>query len=740
MSVRTEPQPKPRPNAPRGASLRRGAQGTDLPPRRGRASLRRRLFWTLFVAASAAAGTWGVLAGPGYREWRYSRMLLPALMKEPGDRMKDPVRLYYLGRRLNDEQRFGEADPLLRQAVELDGDSARIRDEWARALLGSGMPSIAYGELRQFVDSHPNSADAHFLVGRFYVTQHSMERAREALERSLSLQKDRAEAWAYLAGARDELRDLEGALSAARRAVALRPSDSGYRLMLADFLTRTSRTQEAGKEYARAVELAPESGLAHRAYAEWLLSSHGDAARAEAEARQALAHDPKDARAYLLAGRARALQGNPKGALGELEQAAALDPHDPAAPLEISQAYHRLGDAPRAEKWRRTYAARQQLAESIRVLGAEINAHPKDPKLHRRMARLLARRGDVDGCLRQHASALRATLDATRTLIAAAEDLSAEGHAAEALPLARRAVSLANANPAAHEALGNAFLGVGQFHLAGRHYNKAAGWIPQRTPILRARMQRYMAKRAANPPPAERLFRRAQRLEHQMVGPKRVTPEVDELARKAVELEPHNPIYLNYLLKLQMAQRESAEALETADRLLELVPEDARTHANRAVLILEQPPAKQDLEAVEADLKAAAGDRPVAGTYHYARGLLALQRKDAAGAVREFRRTLEVDPETDVTYYKLFLAERLAGNEKAAERAMAAFKERQEQKRQQAAVLGDIAQHPNDPELYRRAVSVFRRYGLLAQADAIQAEATRRFGARGAGARTAASR
>jgi tetratricopeptide (TPR) repeat protein len=470
--------------------------------------------------------------------------------------------------------------------------------------------------------------------------------------------------------------------------------------------------------------------VTRRAYAAWLLDTGGDARLAAAEAARAVELDPTDAKAHLVRGRAQLQLGLEQHALTHFRKAANLDREDPAAALALKQLYHRMGKPREAEEWSRRYLARQQSAEEIRELDQEINARPTDRSLHRRMARLLARKGDVAGCLRHHAAALRSAADAPPTLIAAANDLSAEGYAGEALPLARRAVSLADANPAAHEAIGNAFLGLGQWHLAGRHYNKAAGWLPERTPELKERLRRFLEKRAANPPPAELAYRKAVALEGQMVGPKRVTEETETLAKRAVELEPTDPVYLNYLLKVQMAQRKSVEALATVDRLLELVPDDARAHALRAVLLIEQATAEPDLKTIEADIKAAASNATVAATRHYAEGLLALHRKDAAAAVRALRRTVELDPHTDVTYYKLFQAERLAGNTAAAERALAEFNRREERKRLQTAVLGDIAREPHNPTRYHRAIRVFEQHGLRPQAAAIRAEAERRFKSR----------
>ena len=93
-----------------------------------------------------------------YREWRFSRQRLSTLEREWARSQTDPIFLYYFGLRLNREGRYTQADPVLRQAVGFDPESPRLRDEWAKALLGSGLATAAFAELWQFVGSHPVAA------------------------------------------------------------------------------------------------------------------------------------------------------------------------------------------------------------------------------------------------------------------------------------------------------------------------------------------------------------------------------------------------------------------------------------------------------------------------------------------------------------------------------------------------------------------------------------------------------
>lgn len=681
------------------------------------------------LAVAAAACIWSGLRSPWYQEYRYSRMSIAQLQRERGSRLDNPRLLYHLGRHLNREGRFTEADPLLRHAVGIDPDSARLRDEWARALLGSGLTTAAFGEVRQFAGAHPRLPEAHLVLGKFYFTQHSMRRASEEFEQAISLDSRQGEAWSLLAAARADLGDLEEARKAAQRAVALRPRSATDRLLLATLLDRANQLSESRREYAEAARLSTHDFIAHREYAAWLLrkgSGSADLQLAEAEARRAAALAPADAGSQLTLGRALARRGSAEAALAPLERAAELDPNDPAPALALTETLRGLGRATDAAHWETATLKRERAAREYTQLWEALRLHPLDADLNTRFARLLGARGDVDGCVRHHATALGCAPDAPPALIAATNDLCDGGHAAAALPLAKRAVAISTSNPAAHEALGNAYLGTGQGHLAGLEFNKTAGWLPRRTPVLKERLARFFRERAAHPSPAEQLYRQAVQREQSTIGPRRVTPEVEQLAERAVALDPGNPTYLWYLLRVKMALRKNDDATGVARRLLAVAPGDGRAHAMLAVLLLERAGTPEELKEIDRHLDAAASDPLAGSTRYYGLGLVALRRNDARLAADHFKRSLDLDPQADVTYYHLAEAEKLAGDTTAAARTMATYRKRQEAKSAQAAALGDIAQRPDDPARYERAIHVFESQGLQEQAAAIRTAERRR--------------
>jgi tetratricopeptide (TPR) repeat protein len=97
-------------------------------------------------------------------------------------------------------------------------------------------------------------------------------------------------------------------------------------------------------------------------------------------------------------------------------------------------------------------------------------------------------------------------------------------------------------------------------------------------------------------------------------------------------------------------------------------------------------------------------------------------------AVRYLRRAIAIDPTTEVAYYKLALAENMAGDWAGEKQALSAFRQIQQEKRMEVTVLGDIVQHPDRPDYYARAIRYYAAHGKSGQAAAIRAAAIRRFG------------
>jgi Flp pilus assembly protein TadD len=444
------------------------------------------------------AGMRLIMLSSWYQERRLSRLPLPELLKEVRDGHNKPALLYYAGLRLIEHNRCAEADALLERAVGLDPDTPRLRDAWARSLLGSGMTTAAHGELLDFTMRHPDLAVAHDLLGKFYFTQNSMQHAQEEFEKATALDPHDVEAWEYLSQAADVQNDVNRAQEAAARAVTLRPDDAKVRMLRAAVLNHAGQYASARREYARVVALDPRLAVAHRDYALCLLAYGHTAADwnlAADHARQAIALDAYDPAARLALGRALVYTHHPQDAIAPLLRAAQDAKTDPAPALALAQVYHGLGQTAEYEEWQQEYLQRQNSASQKQTLESEVSANPISRELQTKLARWLGMHGDVDGAARHYSAAMHRALDSAPVLAATARDLTAGGHADLALPLAQRAATVGNKSAMAHLALGETLFALGRETEGLNAYQTALNIEPALQSELVQRLRRRMAER-----------------------------------------------------------------------------------------------------------------------------------------------------------------------------------------------------------------------------------------------------
>lgn len=702
--------------------------------------------WVLFVALAASMGTWGFLNHPDYIDWQRSKLTLKELevlrVKSPND----PDLLYHLGKRLNEEKRFADAAIVLNYAAGVKPDSARLRDEWARALLNQGQVTAAFGQLKQFVGTYPDNPEGHLALGKFYFSQRAMDKAAEEMETVLAKRRNSGEAWSFLGAAQEALGNLEKARQAALEAVRLRPENATDRLLLASLQERLNQPELANESYIRAAELATVEPAPHRQYARWLLlkgTTPAEWLKAEQAAKRATELDKTDATAYLLWGRALVRQGKDSEAITPLTRSAELGTAENAA-SELAASLRKRGKTDEAQKWEKVHTERLAYSREYKRLSEAIRIRPKDRALHREMSLLVAKQGEVGEVQRHVAAELNRAVDSVQVLTETARRLNEAGQAKKALPLAFEAIQMGRYSPVAHEILADIYLALDMPHQAGMEYNEAADLLPSRKKDIEQKIAKYVAMREKNPTPAEVAYRTSLRETQSLIGPQTVSEDVEKLAQKATELDPYNPKYWWHLMNLQMDLKKTNEAIESGKKLLTIAPTYRKGNALMAVLLTETAATEAEFKEVESYIQNAAQDEEdknrqggidptVEALRYYAQGLLLLKRgmgKEAAVALRE---AAVRDPMEPVTYYKLSQAERLAGNTQAADNALNLFNALQADRTAQANALSDIAQNPNDPTLYEKAAKLFEEHELPEQAEAIRAEARRRFGRGGTG-------
>jgi tetratricopeptide (TPR) repeat protein len=691
---------------------------------------RKRIFlWSCLLLVTLGIAAWGIPRNPLVREYRYAHSTLEQLRKEWNGKMEDPLLLFYIGKHLNDVQRFKDADPFLRNAVGLNPNEVRFRDEWTRALLGSGLITAAFGQLREFVGTHPNSPDAHLLLGKFYVNQGAYQRGVDELNQAVKLNPSLGEGWLFLADANNQLEKYETALPAAQKAASLLPNRSEASLLLAILEARQNHSREAEAAFKQAVERGAKVADTHREYARFLLDQGQNAAQAVEEARQAVDLMPDDSEAQTLLGKALLQKGDAHAALPVLQRAADLSKDQPTAPLLLVQVLRQLGQNAEADRWTRIAEERRDYVTAERNLLDRLNANPHDREAHHQLAHLYAQHGDVSGAVKQYSVALHAAPDSAKTMIAAADDLVSAGFAREATPLALRATFVGPHNPEARRAYGNVLLHLGRLDEALDQFNHAARLSPTLVPEMQRQVNTYMANAAQNASPAEKAYQHARQLEARSFGPKRLTPEIQDLIRQSVSLEPNNPRYLGYLLRMLIALRKNDEAQQIAERLLSVAPNNAQAHVTLAFLLLDKASRPEEFSTIQKHIDAASADSEYEPTRRYAQGLFYLKQHDGVRAAKELRRVTELDPDADVTYYKLAQAERIAGNLAAANEASAEYDRRMQFKQQEFDLLGNLAAHPRDLSGYGKAIRFYRQHEMPDQSKAIEADAIRHFGA-----------
>ncbi len=460
------------------------------------------------TAVALATSAYSIRYTDWYQERHFARLPLAALQREARLKQDNPRLLYYAGQRLNEQGRYAEADGYLRTAVGLNPDDPRSRDAWAEALLHTGRITAAFGELTQFARTHDNSALGHLMLGKLYLSQISMQRASEELNRAVALDPTLADGWTALAAAQSANGGLTQAIEAATRAAALRPDDDKNHLGLGVLLLAGGQVERSRRVFAETVALAPNSAAAHREYARCLLTSGSpsDLRQAETEARRALALAPNDLAASFVLGKTLLAADKPADAAPFLQRAAEASPYDAPSAYALMQAFAKSNQPSQASQWASAFRQRNNRANAKQKIVTILERTPNTPSAHRQMARMLAEEGDLDGCIRHAAEALGVAADAPPALVAAANQLTGAGRADKALLVVQRAIEEAPNNPRAREAKGDALLALGRPEEAARNYATASRVLPEIAKTYQRRLDADYARRHSgshpNPSPA----------------------------------------------------------------------------------------------------------------------------------------------------------------------------------------------------------------------------------------------
>ena len=435
-----------------------------------------------------------------HREIALAGMNLAALETARAAGEDDARLLLRLGVRQREHGDLALSVATLEQAARRDPDDPDVCTALAASLVQEGNGPRALTGMQEFANAHPGSETVLASLGELQASGlHDLKAAERSLTAALKLDPRDAEALFCIAGVEDGLHEPAIAQNSARRAIAVRPAESRYHLLLASLLARDPlKSEEAGAEYGASIRLAPSESRPHLEYARWLVTSrHGADAyrRAAEEANKAITLGDVSPAASFVLGRAERAAGHLEAAIGPLKKSASLAPDDPAPALELYQVFRSLNRSADATLWQASYFARQKFTLQRNALTQRAGDFPNSTAPRMELAKLLCAHGDVRGCVSGYAAALNQPPSSPAVLASAIRDLVQTRQPLRAVPLAEYLAGRPGAPSAALEMLGDVYAAAGRLSDAGRAFQECLRADPARRSILQRKMRSLTAGR-----------------------------------------------------------------------------------------------------------------------------------------------------------------------------------------------------------------------------------------------------
>ncbi len=333
----------------------------------------------------------------------------------------------------------------------------------------------------------PSNADAQYVLGSTYLLQDSLDKAIAPLEAAVRLQPDFPEAWRSLGHIYFAKQRWQDAAAAYERLSVLQPGDANALAFLGDAYSLLGRRADAVSAYEKSLQV--EDNAATRALLGTVKAQMGDLAGAEAAYRQALVLEPGNAiaqealgslllqtgrlqeaeaslRKALAAGATPARDLKLATALGQLgrtdeaiqavEAAIALDPQDASARLQLGDLYARQGE----------------LAQAQQAYQAALDRQPQNAQAHYALAQVAYRQCSPSAAVQSIGQAMTLAPDNSVFRVVQAGLLEAAGRRAEASPLYDTFAKAPPEDVLAHNAAGSRLFWNGQYAEAAQQFER----------------------------------------------------------------------------------------------------------------------------------------------------------------------------------------------------------------------------------------------------------------------------
>ena len=331
--------------------------------------------------------------------------------------------LMELGYRGEREGAVEQARSILDGVLEAEPTNPNALFADAKLKLGAGDVGGAITSIRGALESKPQWAQAHYLLGLALASREEYSEARNQLSQALEIDAGLLDAKQVLAQVHYRLGEWELCVQRGRQYLLERPAQTRTRLFVAQSLVRLNRIEEAEKELQQIPE-EERNGEVYYALGRIELSRGKlDEARelllvaqeqmpgqheilrnliqvdlyagrkedAKARLAAALEEDPENAEVQLLVGRMARAEGDDEGAEAAFQKAISLDPQNLAAYETLAKLYARMG----------------RLEDAARTYEQALEVKPNSPQIHHMLGMLYELNGDTERAVARYEDAIR---------------------------------------------------------------------------------------------------------------------------------------------------------------------------------------------------------------------------------------------------------------------------------------------------------------------------------------------
>ncbi len=281
------------------------------------------------------------------------------------------------------------------QVIKLDGKNVEARLQLGDYLIlaGAKTPGLlrqAQQMAEEALKLQPSNVEALILLGNAYSSQNQIDKSIVQIKKALSLNPGNLKALVSLGNAYLKNKDTESAENTFKEAVQQHPDSTQPHLAIAVFYAAASRAAEAENHLKKAFDLAPADPRCLYALATFYISAKKPS-EAEKVFMEAIALNPKDREPRWGLAMFYFQQGLADKGASALQEVLEVNPGDHMAQLRFAELYLSQNNEAKAE-------------EIIRSLLA---AYKNDPEAHYLQGRLLLQRQAADKALAEFDTAIR---------------------------------------------------------------------------------------------------------------------------------------------------------------------------------------------------------------------------------------------------------------------------------------------------------------------------------------------